>query len=93
VVRSARGWLAIDPKPLLAEREFSLAPVIRSPELGPGRQDLERRLDRLTAAWGLDRRRTLGWAIAQTVAWGASGTQPGRRALPWMLELWERTAA
>src|SRR5204863_976121 len=29
VLRSARGWLAIDPKPLVGEREFDLASFVR----------------------------------------------------------------
>src|SRR4029077_4141177 len=29
-------WLVIDPKPLVGEREFGLAPIIRSQELGAG---------------------------------------------------------
>jgi streptomycin 6-kinase len=35
VLRAEREpWLVIDPKPLVGEREFSLAPIIRSVELG-----------------------------------------------------------
>ena len=66
-------WLAIDPKPLSAEREFSVAPIVRSTELGEGKREALRRLDRLTAELGLDRERALGWTIVQTVAW--SGRQ------------------
>jgi streptomycin 6-kinase len=62
-------WLAIDPKPLSAEREFSVAPIVRSTELGVGRREALRRLDRLTAELGLDRERALGWTIVQTAAW------------------------
>ena len=50
-------WLLIDPKPLRADREFSLAPIIRSPELGHSRRQVLRRLDRLTGELGLDRER------------------------------------
>jgi streptomycin 6-kinase len=59
----------IDPKPLLAECEFSLAPIIRSPEFGHSRAEVVGRLDRLSAELGLDRERARGWAIAQTMAW------------------------
>ncbi len=31
------------------------------------------RFDRLTAELGLDRERTRGWTIGQTVAWGMDG--------------------
>jgi streptomycin 6-kinase len=62
-------WLVIDPKPLVGEREFGLAPIIRSFELGHSRQDVLHRLDFLSAELGLDRERARGWAIAQTIAW------------------------
>jgi streptomycin 6-kinase len=63
-------WLVIDPKPLVGEREFSLAPIIRSGELGHSQKDVIYRLDRLSSELGLDRDRVRRWAIAQTVAWG-----------------------
>jgi streptomycin 6-kinase len=47
-------WLVIDPKPLVGEREFSLAPGIRSSELGHGEQQVIHRLDGFTAELGLD---------------------------------------
>jgi streptomycin 6-kinase len=62
-------WLAIDPKPLAGEREFALASIVRSFELGETRRDVLHRLDRLTRELGLDRERARGWAIAQTLAW------------------------
>ena len=62
-------WLAIDPKPLVGEREFAVAPIVRDPELGHGRRDVLHRLDRLTAELGLDRDRARGWTIGQTIAW------------------------
>ena len=31
-------WLVIDPKPLVGEREFAVAPIIRAPELGHSRR-------------------------------------------------------
>jgi streptomycin 6-kinase len=62
-------WLTIDPKPLVGEREFALAPIIRSFELGQSEQNVVHRLDRLSAELGLDRERARGWALAQTIAW------------------------
>jgi streptomycin 6-kinase len=62
-------WLAIDPKPLAGEREFSAAPIVRSSEFGHSREQVWYRLDKLTADLGLDRERALGWTIGQTVAW------------------------
>jgi streptomycin 6-kinase len=70
ILRAEREpWLAIDPKPLLGEREFGLAPVIRASELGHSEQDVRHRLDRLTTELGLERERARGWALAQTLAW------------------------
>jgi streptomycin 6-kinase len=62
-------WLVIDPKPLLAEREFALAPILRSTELGHTRGDVLHRLERMTAELGLDRERARLWCVAQTIAW------------------------
>lgn len=62
-------WLVIDPKPLVGEREFAVAPIVRSRELGATKRDVLYRFDRLTAELGLDRGRARGWTIAQTVAW------------------------
>jgi len=62
-------WLVIDPKPLVGEREFAVAPIVRSRELGETKRDVLYRFDRLTAELGLDRERARGWTIAQTVAW------------------------
>lgn len=71
VLRAQREpWLAIDPKPLLGEREFGLSPVIRSDEFGDGRDATIGRLDRLTGELGLDRDRARLWAFGQAIAWG-----------------------
>ena len=66
-------WLAIDPKPLVGEREFGIAPVVRAFELGHSRGQVIGRLDRLSAELGLDRERARGWAFAQTLAWALDG--------------------
>jgi streptomycin 6-kinase len=62
-------WLVIDPKPLVGEREFGVAPIVRSFELGHSKRDVLYRFDRLTSDLGLDRERARGWTIAQTAAW------------------------
>jgi streptomycin 6-kinase len=62
-------WLVIDPKPLVGEREFAVAPIVRAYELGHGGARVVHRLDRLTSELGLDRERARGWTIAQTLAW------------------------
>ena len=70
ILRAEREpWLAIDPKPLLGEREFGLAPVVRASELGHSDQGVRHRLDRLTTELGLERERARGWALVQTLAW------------------------
>jgi streptomycin 6-kinase len=67
-------WLVIDPKPLVGEREFSVAPIVRDYELGHSRRAALHRLDRLTSDLGLDRERARGWTVAQTVAWAFDST-------------------
>jgi streptomycin 6-kinase len=59
----------IDPKPLIGEREFAVAPIVRSFELGHSKRDDLYRLDRLTSELGLDRDRARAWTIGQTMAW------------------------
>ena len=67
-------WLVIDPKPLVGEREFSVAPIVRDSEFGHSRRDVLHRFDRLTSELGLDRARARGWTIGQTVAWAFDST-------------------
>jgi streptomycin 6-kinase len=67
-------WLVIDPKPLLGEREFAVAPIAQSSELGHSKREVLHRFDRVTSELGLDRERARGWTIAQTVAWANDGT-------------------
>ena len=73
-------WLVIDPKPLAAEREFAVAPIVRSPELGHSKQQALGRLDRLCAELGLDRERARRWTVVQTIAW-CGGSNPWPLAL------------
>ncbi len=79
-------WLAIDPKPLAGEREFAVAPIVRSSELGHGRRAVLHRLDRLTADLGLDRDRACGWTIGQTIAWAIGGPQEHLDVVRWLLD-------
>ncbi|MEU1586295.1 aminoglycoside phosphotransferase family protein [Micromonospora sp. NPDC005710] len=65
-------WLAIDPKPLTGEREFSVVPMVRGPELGHSPAAVRHRLDRLSTDLGLDRERIRGWTIGQTLAWSVA---------------------
>jgi streptomycin 6-kinase len=81
-------WLVIDPKPLVGEREFAVAPIVRDPELGHSRRDVLYRLDRLTAELGLDRDRARGWTIGQTIAWSLDTSYLPKHVetVRWLLE-------
>jgi streptomycin 6-kinase len=81
-------WLVIDPKPLVGEREFAIAPIVRDVELGRGRRDLQRRFDRLTSELGLDHDRARGWTIGQTIAWSfdTSYLPQHVQLVQWLLE-------
>src|SRR5207302_8628593 len=81
-------WLMIDPKPLVGEREFAVAPIVRSSELGHSKRDTYYRLDRVTAELGLDRERARGWTIGQTIAWApdnGSFLSTHLHTVPWPL--------
>jgi streptomycin 6-kinase len=81
-------WLVIDPKPLVGEREFAVAPIVRDPELGHTRRDVLHRLDRLTSELGLDRDRARGWTIGQTIAWSLETSYLPKHVetVRWLLE-------
>jgi len=76
VLRAQRElYLAIDPKPLVGERAFDAASLLRDrrPELAtephPVRR-MRRRLDQLAAELDLDRERIRRWAVVHALAWG-----------------------
>jgi streptomycin 6-kinase len=71
VLLSDRGWLAIDAKPLVGEREFDVASLIRD-RRPTTKTQMEWRLDFLVERLGLDRERTRGWAIAHALAWNGT---------------------
>jgi streptomycin 6-kinase len=73
-----RPWLAIDPKPLVGERAFDCAALVRDrrSELMADPHPLGRirqRLDQLSEELELDRERIRGWAVVHAVAWGGEG--------------------
>jgi streptomycin 6-kinase len=77
VLSAAREpWLAIDPKPVLAEREFDAAALVRD-----GDGDLGWRLDFLSSELALDRERVRRWALAHTLAWGFDESEPDPQML------------
>lgn len=81
VLRSQRGWLSIDCKPLIGEPAFDLATILANrlginddpegppfrPRLTPGQ--ITRQVDLFVEALHLDRDRVLGWAVVKAVAW------------------------
>jgi streptomycin 6-kinase len=76
VLRATREqWLAIDPKPLVGDRAFDVASLLRDrrPELAadpaPVRR-IRRRLDQLSAELDLDRERMRRWGVVHALAWG-----------------------
>jgi streptomycin 6-kinase len=80
ILRAAREpWLAIDPKPLVGERPFDAAALLRDRLSGLAepiaRALVRRRLDILIERLGLDRERTRRWGIAHALAWGVSGSK------------------
>jgi streptomycin 6-kinase len=81
-------WLVIDPKPLAGEREFALAPIVRSFELGHSKRDVLHRLDRLSSELEVDRERARGWTIGQTIAWsvGSEYHETHVETVRWLLE-------
>ncbi|HYM63048.1 MAG TPA: aminoglycoside phosphotransferase family protein [Gaiellaceae bacterium] len=75
-------WLAIDPKPLVGERAFDLASLLRDRrgelERDPRPvQTMTRRLDLLSEALVIDRERMRGWGIVHALAWGLGETVLG----------------
>jgi streptomycin 6-kinase len=76
VLRAERApWLAIDPKPLVGDRAFDVASLLRDrrPELAAEPHPvarMRRRLDQLAEALELDRERMRRWAVVHALAWG-----------------------
>ena len=62
-------WLAIDPKPIVGEREFAPVPLIRDRKASFEPALVRRRLDFYSAELDLDRERVRGWTLGHTVAW------------------------
>ena len=68
---SDRGWLAIDPKGVMAEIEYEIGAGLRNPcekpELLASPKTVERRLRCFEAKLKLDYDRMLAWGFAQAV--------------------------
>jgi streptomycin 6-kinase len=63
-------WLAIDPKPVVAEPAFDVASLLRDRRWSIGRATIQRRLDLLAAELDLDRDRMQGWGLVHALHWG-----------------------
>ena len=65
------GWLAIDPKGVVGEREYELGAALRnpvgSPDLYTDPGVMRRRVQRMAARLGFDGGRVLRWCFAQAV--------------------------
>jgi streptomycin 6-kinase len=68
---STRGWVAIDPKGVVGEREYEVGAILRNPieqpDLFCSGDVINRRLSILTKSLNLDYRRALKWSFAQAV--------------------------
>jgi streptomycin 6-kinase len=71
VLRAEREpWLAIDPKPIVGERAFDVASLLRDRRWSISHDVIRRRLDVLAAELGLDRERMRGWGVIHALHWG-----------------------
>ena len=66
-----RGWVAVDPKGVVAEVEFEFCAALRNPhhcaQLYSDRATVVQRLNGMTEGLTIDRDRALRWAFAQAV--------------------------
>lgn len=82
---SSRGWLAIDPKGLSGAREFDYANMLCNPsrERASELKRLQRRVETVALASGIDASRLIRWTIAWTAlsaTWFSTGDQPEQAA-------------
>ncbi len=68
---SERGWLAIDPKGIVAELEYEIGAALRNPyelpQILTAPSVIERRVKQYASALNLDGARILKWAFSQAV--------------------------
>jgi streptomycin 6-kinase len=80
ILRSTREpWLIIDPKPLVGDREFDIASLLRDRrhalmEDAKPIETMQRRLDLFVDELSLDRQRAKAWSLIHALAWGMSDT-------------------
>ena len=63
-------WLAIDPKPIVAEPAFDVASLLRDRRWSIDGGVIRTRLDLLAAELDLDRDRMQGWGLVHALHWG-----------------------
>jgi streptomycin 6-kinase len=82
ILRAQREpWLAIDAKPIVAERAYDTVALVRDE---PVTLDMvRRRLDVLAELLELDRARMRGWGIAKHLAWGLEEDAVHPRDIRW----------
>jgi streptomycin 6-kinase len=83
---SNRGWVAIDPKGVVGEREYEVGAMLRNPveqpDLFMSPATIDRRLDRLANNLNLDYERALSWAFAEAVLSAIWDVEDGYRVKP-----------
>jgi streptomycin 6-kinase len=85
VLRSGDGWVAIDPKGVVGEREYDTGALLRNPYPEPlTRQMLARRADQLAEELSLDRDRIWSWAWAQAHLAAAWSVEDGEDPAYWL---------
>jgi len=93
VLTGPRGWLAIDPKPMVGDPEFDLLPLLRNrwadiTSTGDPRRAVRRRLAALVAAAGQDGERARRWAGLRALndaLWGLEHRDPVFTATAWTI--------
>ena len=75
VLASGRGWLSIDPKPLVGDPAYDLATLLANragqgifPKV-EGAPEIERQVDFFAEALGVDWDRMVGWTVVKSLAW------------------------
>jgi streptomycin 6-kinase len=70
IIRGERlPWMVVDPKPVIGDPAFQPASLVRAHEIGHSRQEVFRRLYRVSDNLGVDRERARLWSIGHTLAW------------------------
>ncbi len=67
VVSSQRGWLAIDPKGMVADPGYDTAPLLLNPDIELTKPLIERRIYQLADELGMEMERIHAWGYAHTV--------------------------